>query len=458
MILGATPDIELLLAGRIPAGCVIVGKTPFDQIPAFLGNARIGLDVHPWLGEHLRVALPVKVCEYMAAGCAVVTSSMPVLDALLRESGADQGTVTLIDGGEPEEYAAGAARMAADIDAGRDPGSRARDLAWRSMSFGPQGENSETSICLFWGANARADHQCRRLRLHGRRDPRHRRVRRFRDGPQPFPRTSIFTTLRACRLLKRHPALSVGCHLNPITGRPLLPADRVPSLVDGDGYFHYRGFARKLSDGHIRMKELRAELLAQIDRTRDLAGEAFSHVDFHQGLHRLPRLYPLFLDVAEASGVGRIRTHRYRLGMESPQPRLRHIRYLLGGPGRIPRYLYNSWLRARAKSRKLQMPDRWIAITHMESRPDTLTLENYLAMLRNVPPGVSEFVAHPGRVDDELRRWSNYVEPREREREILLEPRFRDAIVEAGLTLAGYRDIPVSVVATAPHALRGAER
>ena len=47
------------------------------------------------------------------------------------------------------------------------------------------------------------------------------------------------------------------------------------------------------------------------------SGPAFSHVDFHMGLHRLPRLYDLFLDVAQATGVRRIRTHRYLVGMES---------------------------------------------------------------------------------------------------------------------------------------------
>ena len=54
-----------------------------------LGNAKVGLDVHPWLGLHLKVALAVKVCEYMAAGCAVVASAMPVLNQILAQAEAD---------------------------------------------------------------------------------------------------------------------------------------------------------------------------------------------------------------------------------------------------------------------------------------------------------------------------------------------------------------------------------
>jgi len=249
--------------------------------------------------------------------------------------------------------------------------------------------------------------------------------------------------LRLPRLLERHPGLSVGCHLNPIVGRPVLPVSRVRSLVDSNDEFHYRGFSRKVSTGEIRLPELRAELLAQIEKTRELAGEAFSHVDFHQGLHRLPRLYRLFLDVAEASGAGRIRTHRYLLGMESRHPRWRHLLYLVGAPGRLPRHLYNLSLRARARRRGFGMPDRWIAITGMESRPESHTLENYLSLVRNVPSGISEFVTHPGYVDDELRRWSTYLDSRERERRILLDSRFRQALQDSGVSLAGYRDIGV---------------
>ena len=135
MIVGTTPEIERSLQGKLPPNCVVVGKTPFDQIPGLLGNARVGLDVHPWLGRHLEVALPVKVCEYMAAGCAVVTSTMPVLDAILKEAGADGQSVALIEGGEPADYARATLRFIEAIESGADPGGRLRAIAERHMSF-----------------------------------------------------------------------------------------------------------------------------------------------------------------------------------------------------------------------------------------------------------------------------------------------------------------------------------
>ncbi len=243
-------------------------------------------------------------------------------------------------------------------------------------------------------------------------------------------------------LVRRYPFLSVGCHLNPIVGRPVLPPREVRSLVDGDGNFLYKSFARKFQRVEIDRDELRAELLAQIERARELAGEAFSHVDFHMGLHRLPRLYPMFLEVAAASGTGRIRTHRYLAGMESRHPRLRHAAHMVEGLDRLPKYLWNLFLRRWARLRGFAMPEYWLLITHMGRSAGAISVENYLNMVKNVPKGYCEFVAHPAYVDAELKRWSTYIDGRVEERRVLLHPRFREALRRGPTELAGYRDIP----------------
>jgi predicted glycoside hydrolase/deacetylase ChbG (UPF0249 family) len=248
---------------------------------------------------------------------------------------------------------------------------------------------------------------------------------------------------RLAALVRRHPNLSVGCHLNPVVGRPVLPADRVPSLVGDDGEFHYRSFAAKVRRGEIREAELRAELNAQIARTRALAGSAFSHVDFHMGLHRLPEIYPLFLEVAAASGTGRIRTHRYRVGMESGSPRLHHWAHLVRRPTKGAKYAWNLALRWMARRRGFAMPDSWVEITEMGSHPERINVDNYLRLLRNIRHGYHEFVAHPAYLDDVLNRHSTYLEPRVRERTVLLSEAFRGGLHTSGVRLAGYRDIPL---------------
>jgi predicted glycoside hydrolase/deacetylase ChbG (UPF0249 family) len=248
---------------------------------------------------------------------------------------------------------------------------------------------------------------------------------------------------RLVQLLRKHPELSVGCHLNPIVGRPVLAPDKVPTLLDENGEFFYKTFTRRFMRGSIRLVELRAEMLAQVEKVRELAGIAFSHIDFHMGLHRLPRLYELFLEVVRQSGVGRIRTHRYLVGMESSCPRLGQLSYLCASPLRTPKFLWNLWLRQKAKAQHLAMPDRRVEITHLGYRPNTITVTNYLNLLRNLPHGFNEFVAHPGYIDEDLKRWSTYLEPRPLERQVLLSPEFRDALETSDICVARYHDIPL---------------
>ena len=245
------------------------------------------------------------------------------------------------------------------------------------------------------------------------------------------------------RLVRKHPDISVGCHLNPVVGSPILNPEKVPTLVDEHGQFLYRKFRHRFLSGRIRLAELRAELLAQVEKARDLAGKAFSHLDFHMGLHKLPVLYGLFLEVAEKSRVGRVRGYRYLVGMEHHFPRLRHFMFLAERPIRLPRYLIQQWQWRKAVRRRLATTDHWVGITYLGERPNTITLDNYLRMLRNLPNGFNEFVAHPGYVDDDLTRWATYLDQRILERKVLLNPEFREAVVSSDIRLAGYRDIPL---------------
>ena len=238
------------------------------------------------------------------------------------------------------------------------------------------------------------------------------------------------------------PELSVGCHINPVVGYPVLPAARVSTLLNHDGQFFYQDFVNRFVTGRIRLSELHAEIIAQVEKTRELSGRAFSHVDFHMGLHRLPRLYALFLDVAEKIGAGRIRTHSYRVGLEYENPRRCDLRFRLGRPSRVIKLICNHFLRRKALRRGLAMPDRRVEIMAMVSGNEGITVENYLRMLRNLPTGVSEFVAHPGYLDEDLARWSTYLEPRVLEHQVLMSGELRAALHHSDVRLMGYRDIP----------------
>jgi glycosyltransferase involved in cell wall biosynthesis len=133
LVIGVSPEIEKEMRERIPAGCTLLGRVSHEQVPGLLANAKVGVDVHPWLGPHLEVAVPVKVCEYMAAECAVVSSYMPVLSQILTEARVSAEDIRIIDGGEPVDYARAALQLVKAIGKGMDPGARLRKAALKHM-------------------------------------------------------------------------------------------------------------------------------------------------------------------------------------------------------------------------------------------------------------------------------------------------------------------------------------
>ena len=106
---------------------------PYDQVAAILGDARVGLDIHPWLGPHLKLAFAVKVAEYMASGCAVVASAMPVLEDLLAPTQFDPGDVRIVRGESPVQYASEVVALLRRIDAGENPGDALRRAAMKTL-------------------------------------------------------------------------------------------------------------------------------------------------------------------------------------------------------------------------------------------------------------------------------------------------------------------------------------
>ena len=82
---------------------------------------------------------------------------------------------------------------------------------------------------------------------------------------------------------KSHPDADFGLHLTLTSERvyyrwgPVAPADKVPSLVDQNGYFHHDWEENE----HINAKEVEIELRAQIERALAM-GVRPTHLDSHQ--------------------------------------------------------------------------------------------------------------------------------------------------------------------------------
>jgi predicted glycoside hydrolase/deacetylase ChbG (UPF0249 family) len=67
------------------------------------------------------------------------------------------------------------------------------------------------------------------------------------------------------------------------------------------------------------------------------------------------------------------------------------------------------------------------------------TVENFIALLRQLPPGSSEVMVHPAVVDEQLRQLgAGYVAERAQELAVLLDPRVREALAAYNVQLVDF--------------------
>lgn len=85
-------------------------------------------------------------------------------------------------------------------------------------------------------------------------------------------------------------ALAIGLHVNLARWAPV---SKVPKeLLGSDGTFSEDRIQE------LRVEDVEAETLAQLDRLRQLTGRAASHLDVHKHLHRLPQVLEGMIRVA----------------------------------------------------------------------------------------------------------------------------------------------------------------
>src|ERR1700678_2278373 len=176
---------------------------------------------------------------------------------------------------------------------------------------------------------------------------------------------------------KSHPDADFGLHLTLTSERvyyrwgSVAPTDKVPSLVDQNGYFH-----REWKEGeHIDAKEVEIELRAQIERALAM-GVRPTHLDSHQ--------YRLIMNGRELFDTMLRVAHDYKL----------------------PVFVTRDWFADHPYLQASLGPSDIVldhTVTIEPEIPPEKWAEFYLNQLKNLKPGVTEFVIHPGYDDEELR-------------------------------------------------------
>jgi predicted glycoside hydrolase/deacetylase ChbG (UPF0249 family) len=227
----------------------------------------------------------------------------------------------------------------------------------------------------------------------------------------------------AVRLAKLHPSLDVGCHLVLVGGQSLLSPNASYPATIGE-------LVRALCGRRLRVED---ELRSQIRRIFD-AGITPSHIDTHKHTHLLPPVLGVVARLAREFGIPWVR-RPFDLPLNCP-------------PEEVP------WAIRAANTGMQFLRRRFHAVLHSHGCRTTdyfagfqltgrVQSEQLLKLIHALPEGTTEFMCHPGHCRDELIvARTRLKESRERELEALVDPAVRKAIVESGVELRSFPDLP----------------
>lgn len=221
------------------------------------------------------------------------------------------------------------------------------------------------------------------------------------------------------RFSSSHPNLDLGIHLalnsewqdfrwGPLTGR-----DKVPSLLDSDGYFP---LDTPEVAKNAKMNEVETELRAQIDFARK-AGISLTHFDMHM--------------VAMVGSVDLVNMYRK-----------------LGRAYGLPVLLEPQGSHAPPKDATVS-PDEFIVQKVVTMDPGVSAkdwVQWYEKALAALPPGAYQMTVHLGYDDDEMEGataghpdWG--AAWRQQDFEMVKSPEFRKFLADQGFVLVGWREL-----------------
>lgn len=205
-------------------------------------------------------------------------------------------------------------------------------------------------------------------------------------------------TGEAIELARATASLGVGCHVVLVDGEPVLPPERISSLVDArTGRFpnSLATFLLRLFAGRIRAEEIEAEAAAQIAYLQQ-RGVRLTHIDTHKHAHIFSAVLRPMLRAARAAGIRAVR-HPF-------EPEWA-VRAAIGAP--LARAVQIAALRPLApRSRHVIEQEGFITTdgTIAVAGTGTLNEATLRSLFEQLPAGTWELVSHPGYNDADLAR------------------------------------------------------
>jgi len=219
--------------------------------------------------------------------------------------------------------------------------------------------------------------------------------------------------LDSVRLIKEN-KMSVGLHVNLTSYSPVLPVKKVKTLCKEDKFnkpdlvnWDY-SFLSKANPN-----EIEKEIWAQFKLFRKKLGFLPSHLNSHKCEHGDPAVLRVIKDIA--------------------------IKFKI--PVRIPYWKFKPNYAAEAELRRsgVIMPDNLAPVDFYEGF--NIDLNTIDVFVKSLPHGVTEIIAMPGFVDEELLKVTEYQWQRARTLALMVEPEFKEKLKKVKVKLISFNDL-----------------
>ncbi len=230
---------------------------------------------------------------------------------------------------------------------------------------------------------------------------------------------------------RRLPGLRVGLHVVVADGRPVLAPERIPALCDGDGRLDgrlvragFRFFFRPQA-----RRQLEDEIEAQFAAFAQ-TGLPLDHVNAHKHMHLHPTVLSLMLRIGRRYGMRAVRLPYEPSIVAVSRGAWRRYWQATSVIG-----LWTWVMRQRLDRAGVLHNDAVLGLL----QSGALDEASVLALLKRLPPGVTELYCHPATSDDAGALALGYR--KKAEFEALMSLKVAAALQEGGVVRLGFGDL-----------------
>ena len=238
----------------------------------------------------------------------------------------------------------------------------------------------------------------------------------------------------ALSLAGENPGLDVGIHLVLCDEPPLLPIQRLSSIISGkDSFPSKRKILQRILAKKVDFDQVEAEWNAQIEKCLH-SGIAISHIDSHQFLHLFPGLFPLCLRVAARYKIPYVRTSIFDL-----------IDPEVGLKRRLQWFSLVLWTRTFVL-RSLPTNTGTVPVTGFLNAGGTMKPHYILRvvdrLIRQGSCPVIEVMLHPGIGDSHtLKKYRHWHYDWKQDMDLLRDQSLKEALHRRGLQTTSFREL-----------------